>query len=112
MIANSGALRFHIGLMTRNWISRPTSATTTMLTMAASAIGQPMPRQQRMGEHAAEHDEHALREVDDAAGVVNDAKADGDQPVDEPDADAVDQTLDEFNDARHALPPRCRDRRR
>ena len=41
MTANSGALRFHIGLMTRTCISTPTKATRTMLTTAEMAIGQP-----------------------------------------------------------------------
>jgi hypothetical protein len=73
---------------------------------------QAEPRQQRMREHAAEHDEHALREVHDATGVVNDAKADRDQPIDQSNANAVDEALNEFDAARHFQSPRRRDKRR
>ena len=41
MMANSGALRLHIGLMTRICTSTPTTATRMMLTKAEMAIGQP-----------------------------------------------------------------------
>jgi hypothetical protein len=40
-MANSGAFRFHIGLMIKICTSTPTSATRTMLTNAESAIGRP-----------------------------------------------------------------------
>ena len=112
MIANIGAFRFHIGLMITICTSTPTMATRTMLTKADTADRPAEPHQHRMGEHAAEHDEDALREIDDAAGVVDDAEADGDEPIDEPDADAADEALDQFDHARHAPSPRCPDRRR
>jgi hypothetical protein len=41
MIANSGALRFHIGRMIRTCTSTPTPATRMMLTNAETASGQP-----------------------------------------------------------------------
>ncbi len=70
------------------------------------------PHQHRMREHAAEHDEDALRKIHDSAGVIDDAKADRDQPVHEPDADTVDEALAELDHARHVRPPPCRDRQR
>ena len=51
--------------------------------------------QRAIGDHAAHHHERALREVHDAAGVVDDAEADADQAVDAADGDAGQRDLAE-----------------
>ena len=61
--------------------------------------------QQHVRDHAAEHHEDALREIHDAARVVDDAEADPDEAVDQADADAADEALDQLDDVRHAPPP-------
>ncbi len=65
-----------------------------------------------MREHAAEHHECALREIDDATRVVDHAEADADQPIDAADADAAQRDLREVGEIRHAPPPPFRDRPR
>ena len=59
-----------------------------------------------VGDHAADHDECALGEVHDAAGVVDDAEADTDQAVDAADGDAGQRDLRQIGQVRHAPTPR------
>src|SRR6476660_6356943 len=68
--------------------------------------------QQYVRYHAAQHHECALREIHDAARVINDAEPYSDQAVDAPDAKPVDQDLDEIGLVTHATSPLRRDRPR
>ena len=69
------------------------AATATMATAAATGKGKPTSLQRAIGDHAAHHHERALREVHDAAGVVDDAEADADQAIDAADRDAGQRDL-------------------
>ncbi len=61
--------------------------------------GQGQEIEQGDGQHAAQHDEFSLGEIDDAGGVVDDVEADGDNGIDTAIGDAGRQVLDEKLDS-------------
>jgi len=68
------------GRMVKRSIKAPTTAVARQAASTARGNGSPVPRKPD-GEHAAEHHELALGEVDDTRGVENHGEAQPDQPV-------------------------------
>ena len=110
IITNMVLCRFHSGRTTMRSSRMPSPATSPMARIAASGSGRPNRVERDVGDHAAEHHERPLGEIDDAAGVVDDAEADADEAVDATHRDTAGDRLGD--ELKHARPPWCRGRRR
>ena len=93
IMTNIVALRSHSGRTTTRSMTTPMAADRHDGDGGRDRQRQANGRQRAIGDHAAEHHERALREVHDAAGVVDDAEADADQAVDAADGDAGQRDL-------------------
>ena len=103
------ALRSHSGRTTTRSMTTPIGRHRDDGDRGRDRQRQAKSLQRAVGDHAAHHHERALREVHDAAGVVDDAEADADQAVDAADGDAGQRDLGKIRKIRHGPP---RDRRR
>ena len=82
IITNIVASRFHNGRTTRRSDHNAEHGDQRDREHRGHGQRQPVGLERNVGEHAAQHHERALGEIHDAAGIVDDAEADADQPVD------------------------------
>ena len=74
-----------------------------MMSSSAAAAGQPDAKNDEEGRDRAHHEHVAMGEIDHADDAVDHRVADGDQAVDRPEGDAVDELLEKILHA----PPLC-----
>ncbi len=86
--------RSHNGRTTmRSRIDAERRRKVTMAEKCGERQRQAVDFQRRARHHAAEHHEGALREIHDAASIIDDAKADADEAIDAADRDAAHNRL-------------------